>query len=407
MPAKSTKYGNRGSTSFQPGDVSGKKINYSYNCLEGSSPGLPGMEATGGTVGYTTETNGQVYKVHKFESSGSFVVDSASNNPVQPDEVEYLVVAGGGGGGVNLAGAGGAGGFRTNNPYTPNSAPDATSTPDGTYVAPTYPVSPGSYTVTVGGGGASATTGSDSAFYPAGAPTPSAPYVLADGGGHGGGDSGGLSGEAGGSGGGGSGYGTSSSPPNRQSGGASDTDAAHPLRQGYAGGLGGWYPAGYGGGGGGGAARQGYDGSNTATPTTTGTWPDSTGGKGGDGILSPLIPSPPTVNSGRGYYFAGGGGGGCYQPAMVGGTGGLGGGGGGGAKTGGTGGEGSTGGLNDGSDGGDGPTGGVGGAGGQYTGGGGGGGSHPNKAGGAGGSGYVAIRYKIIPSQITQGLLTK
>ena len=99
MPAKSTKYGNRGSTSFQPGDVSGKKINYSYSCLEGNSPGQLGMECSGGNVGYTTEGNGQLYKVHTFNASGSFVIDTASVNPKLPDEVEYLVVGGGGGGG--------------------------------------------------------------------------------------------------------------------------------------------------------------------------------------------------------------------------------------------------------------------------------------------------------------------
>ena len=399
MPTKSTKYGNRGSTSFQPGDVSGKKINYSYSCLEGNSPGQLGMEATGGTVGYCTETNGQLYKVHKFESSGSFVIDTASTNPTLPNEIEYLVVGGGGGGGNTLAGAGGAGGFRTNNPFTPNSAPDATATPDATYVGAPYPVAEGdTYAVTVGGGGGDSSVGSASKFYAPGASFPDARAIYAAGGGEGG--DGPTSGGNGGSGGGGGGYGTNSSPPNRQAAGTSDTDGALPVRQGYPGGLGGWYPPGYGGGGGGGAARQGYDGSNTAAPTTTGTWPTSTGGKGGDGILSPLIPSPPTVNSGRGYYFAGGGGGGAYKPSMVGGNGGGGGGGGGGVSDGDAG-EGDTSGnaLNNGSDGA--VPNGAGGSGGQYTGGGGGGGAHPSRPGGSGGTGYVAVRYKIIPSQVT------
>ena len=44
---------------------------------------------------------------------------------------------------------------------------------------------------------------------------------------------------------------------------------------------------------------------------------------------------------------------------------------------------------------------GAGGSGGQYTGGGGGGGAHPSRPGGSGGTGYVAVRYKIIPSQVT------
>ena len=97
---------------------------------------------------------------------------------------------------------------------------------------------------------------------------------------------------------------------------------------------------------------------NSATPTTAGTWPTSTGGKGGDGILSPIGDSPPTINSGNGYYYAGGGGGGAYKPSMVAGNGGLGGGGGGG-------------------------------------------GAHPSRPGGSGGSGHVVVRYKIVPSQIT------
>ena len=397
MPAKSIKYGNRGSTSFQPGDVSGKKINYSYSCLEGNQPGLKGMECSGGTVGYTTEGNGQLYKVHTFNASGSFVIDTASVNPKLPDEVEYLVVGGGGGGGNTLAGAGGAGGFRTNNPFTPNSDPTATGTPDATYVGAPYTVTVGdTYAVTVGAGGGYSTVGSASKFYAPGASFPDARAIYSAGGGDGG-DGPGTGGN-GGSGGGGGGYGTSSSPTNRQAAGTSDTDAALPVRQGYSGGLGGWYPSGYGGGGGGGAGRQGYDGSNSAAPTTAGTWPTSTGGKGGDGILSPIGDSPPTINSGNGYYYAAGGGGGAYQPNMVGGNGGLGGGGGGGVKTGDAG-EGGTGGINDGSDGA--VPDGAGGAGGQYTGGGGGGGSHPARPGGNGGSGHVVVRYKIVPSQIT------
>ena len=85
--------------------------------------------ATGGTV--TTSGN---YTIHTFTSSGTFEVTSGTGS------VEYLIVAGGGGGGGSVAdawspGGGGAGGMRT-----------------GTVTAST-----GSYTITVGNGGAAGT----------------------------------------------------------------------------------------------------------------------------------------------------------------------------------------------------------------------------------------------------------
>ena len=56
-----------------------------------------------------------------------------------PSVVDYLVIAGGGGGGFRAAGGGGAGGYRE---------------------ALSFPVTAGSsYTITVGGGGASGTNG--------------------------------------------------------------------------------------------------------------------------------------------------------------------------------------------------------------------------------------------------------
>lgn len=89
--------------------------------------------ATGGTI--TTDGN---YKVHTFTSSGTFQITAGSGT------VESLVVAGGGSGGNSSAAGGGAGGLI----YT---------TPGATYGA-------GSYTVTVGAGGAGvgpATNGND------------------------------------------------------------------------------------------------------------------------------------------------------------------------------------------------------------------------------------------------------
>ena len=79
--------------------------------------------------------------------------------------VEYLVVAGGGAGGAGFGGGGGAGGLRTNLP----GVQDAGGNP---LTGSAFPIStsPGSYTVTVGAGGApgGGTTGngwnSDSVF---------------------------------------------------------------------------------------------------------------------------------------------------------------------------------------------------------------------------------------------------
>ena len=95
------------------------------NIGEGAG-GIPLMAATGGTV--TTDGN---YKVHTFNSSGTFQVTILGDTGT----VEYLVIGGGGGG---SAGGGGAGGYRT---------------------ASGLSVTAQSYTVTVGGGGTGASTG--------------------------------------------------------------------------------------------------------------------------------------------------------------------------------------------------------------------------------------------------------
>ena len=82
--------------------------------------------ATGGTI---TTAAGKT--IHTFTSSGTFEVTIGFS------DVDYLVVAGGGGGG---GGGGGAGGFRTGSGFA---------------------VSPGPYSITVGGGGAFGTTAVD------------------------------------------------------------------------------------------------------------------------------------------------------------------------------------------------------------------------------------------------------
>ena len=115
------------------------------------SPG-GGISASGGTK-VTSPTIIQ----HFFTSSGTFTISSGSGN------VEYLIIAGGGSGGVvgsrgsnppaqwpapspvTASGGGGAGGVLSSFPEGPG-GPSPTS-------ASAQPLSPGSYTVTVGSGG--------------------------------------------------------------------------------------------------------------------------------------------------------------------------------------------------------------------------------------------------------------
>ena len=106
-----------------------------------------GLTATGGVISdYVDGSN--VYRAHVFTSSGTFEVTEIGTLPAN---VEYLVVAGGGSGAVGGGGGGGgAGGFRTNltgHPLAGSAFPVSTS--------------PGSYTVTIGGGGARSNTGTD------------------------------------------------------------------------------------------------------------------------------------------------------------------------------------------------------------------------------------------------------
>ena len=217
------------------------------------------MSATGGSI--TTDGD---YKVHTFNSSGTFT-PTVGNDPTDGDSVEYLVIAGGGGGGMGTTGGGaGAGGYKTATGFT---------------------VTDTGLTVTVGAGGAGATVaaskgvnGSNSVF----------DSITSTGGGGGGSGSTPV-GATGGSGGGGG---------NNGAGGI-----ATPSGQGNDGGLGVPTPV-YGGGGGGGAGAVGVDG-------TTG----GGGGNGGAGSSSSITGSAVTR--------AGGGGGGTQTlTAGVGGTGG-------------------------------------------------------------------------------------
>ena len=330
-------------------NINGSSDNYLIN-IEGASGEFIYVDATRGWVltdaskasdiaeaaAFITATGGCVttcgdFKIHTFNSPGTFCVSSLGNGPTNPlggpQNVDYLVVAGGAGAGGSVGAGGGAGGQRTSYPTCGGAVP----------------VSVTGYPITVGGGGAggvfgcNGTNGNNSVFN----------TITSAGGGGGavGVPSCASNGVAGGSGGGGSGAnnGSTSAP-----GGAGNTPPVSPP-QGNSGGAGGTWSYGSGGGGGSGASG-GNGGGGPGAPTFS--------GPGGNGVANSITGSSVT----RG----GGGGGGSNGTT---------------AGTGGTGG------------GGDGAISGVGCAGAANTGGGG-GGSAFTQTGAAGGSGVVIIRYK-------------
>lgn len=309
--------------------LSGKTVSHSANIAGGDA-------ATLLTTGGTLAEPGNGFRYHFFTST------STPGFEVQRGEgsVDYLIIGGGGAGGSTPdsigCGGGGAGGFLTGS----------------------VAVTPGSYPITIGAGGAYQSNqrgqpGLDSSI--------AFPTTLTASGGGGGGGRTPTNGSAqvGGSGGGASGY----DPPLA---GASGNQYAprSPLfpapapGQGNNGGNG--TPTGdRTGGGGGGAGSVGANGTS------------SSGGAGGDGLpafnLDTGIPTDyGTIGPTPGRYFAGGGGGGQSPP---------------GTKTAGDGGAGG------------------GGDGGAYAGtvntGGGGGGANVGQNGGNGGSGIVIIRYAV------------
>ena len=238
------------------------------------------VTATGGTI----TTSGD-YKIHTFNSSGTFTVSCAGNS-VGSNNVEYLIVAGGGGGGAgggaNAGGGAGAGGYRTDTSVS---------------------VTAQAYPVTVGGGGAGNVYGS---CLTTASNSVALSITSARGGSGGNGDGHGarVNGQSGGSGGAASGV---------QTGGGSGGNSP-PVSppQGNAGGQGG-QGLGLGGGGGGGAGAVGANASCGAA------------GAGGNGSPSSIIGSYVTRAGG------GGGGGNSYGPAS--GAGGGSGGGGSGASS--------------------------------------------------------------------------
>ena len=308
-----------------------------------NAAGEGNIVSSGSTAVYTV--GGQKYLSHAITSSGIVTV---SGNKM---EVDYLIIAGGGGGGC-LGGGGGAGGVLT-----------------GT----AKQLDPGTYSVTVGGGGLNggdnvrgATGGNTTAF-----------GLTALGGGGGGSHDGGnnsISGSNGGSGGGGSDNNNNYGPGSGTSG------------QGYNGGNGSpTYNNNYrGGGGGGGAGGVGL---------AYNVLDNGNRGNGGIGIQN-------AYETGSNNYYAGGGGKAAYNGASDNnaGDGGHGGGGGGSHSGGGGGGAGDAGLAS--ANGRQGSAGSVGsnvsgGNGGANTGGGGGCNAWQKSGGASGGSGIIVIRYKI------------
>ena len=343
-------------------------MSFGYKVLGfGSGGGGPAyIEATGGTI----ITCGN-YKTHVFTGDGTFAVTAGAGDLAVAD---YFVVGGGAGGGAspNLgAGGGGAGGFRVSNSYAlPAPSMSPVANPASTEILP------GSYPITVGGGG----TGSSPGGSPCNEGGQGVDSVF---------DS--IT-AAGGGGGkskctvacavfvdGGSGGGGASKNYTNMVGGSGNTPPIACFSQGNDGGTAyGWYshPASAGGGVGGGAGAVG----STAGPSPSPGGPGGAGSFIADGFTSPTCaPSygtPGPVGSTR--YFSGGGGGGTYTLG-TGGTGGAGGGG-----------KGSTGKVGGGSAAVAGTvnTGGAGGGGGME-------GTSPSfMPGKAGGSGVVMIRYQ-------------
>jgi len=262
-----------------------------YLKLADSYPGIV-TSASGGTI-TTVDTD---YKVHVFNSSGTFTVSTISGGDAA---IDFLVIGGGGGGGFSYGGGGGAGGYRTSF-GTVSGGNSAAEAPIG--------VTTQAYTITVGDGGDGATAhrnpplgnGDDSSIAGAGMTT-----ITSIGGGGGGNitylqPTGWGSGQLGGSGGGAGTLDNDGDPAN----GLGYAGAAT-AGQGYPGSASANQDTGGSGGGGGGAGGTGTQ--NTGHPSYV-------GGTGGVGLASTI--------TGSSVFRAGGGGGGGYGQGAPGGNGG-------------------------------------------------------------------------------------
>jgi hypothetical protein len=107
------------------------------------------VAASGGT-----ETTSGDFKIHTFDSPGTFTVTCAGNI-AGSNSVSYVVVAGGGGGGDGRGGGGGGGGFREGKASTDSYTASPLNAPTG------VPVTAQAYPITIGAGGAGATSNDD------------------------------------------------------------------------------------------------------------------------------------------------------------------------------------------------------------------------------------------------------
>jgi len=242
---------------FRPGESLASNLSKTWNTLAdftNNNGGTGNVTITPSITGGTVTTDG-LYTIHKFTSSGSLVVTGASLS------VSSLVVGGGGGGGGGYNGGGGGGGA------------------GGVVYSASVPVTPQTYTVTVGNGGAASTNGQSSVF---------SSVTALGGGGASDGVTAGLSGASGGGG------GTA----------ASSATLGGAGTQGYNGGNGIYYGPNnqWAGGGGGGAGAAGANASNTQA------------GAGGVGVANSI--------TGASLYYGGGGGAGGSLNYALGGNGG-------------------------------------------------------------------------------------
>ena len=246
--------------------------------LQDEAPTKQYIAATGGTV--TTSTD---FKIHTFTGPGTFCV-SAAGNAQGSNTVDYLVVAGGGGGGSYYGSGAGAGGARMSSGAASGSY---TVGPLGSGVA-ALPVTATGYPVTVGAGGANASTpapggpnakygsnGSNSVFA-------GSTRITSAGGGRGAG----ACGSANDGGPGGSGGGGAASPGNSASGGTGNTPSVSPAQ-----------------GTNGGAATPGT-GASGGGATQAGS--PSSPGYGGNGVSNMINPTAGHIVSCVSYYAGGG-----------------------------------------------------------------------------------------------------
>ncbi len=117
------------------------KLDSGYEWTEAAPTWIP-VTASGGSSTYEFVSEGNVYKIHRFNSSGTFTVSDAPTGST----VDVLVIAGGGGGGGSAgSGASGAGGGA-----------------GGAIYRSSISVSQTSYTITVGTGGSGIAASTDS-----------------------------------------------------------------------------------------------------------------------------------------------------------------------------------------------------------------------------------------------------